>query len=998
MTKHTSTRMAALLLALLLTLPLTLFQGVVAEPADGSEELTYLCPPEDFEDYTVGDNTLPAADFGGLPDEYSIKEENGNKYFSLPNVEVNNDKSIAMKTPGNAANPTAKLIIEGSYRYDKKAEAAKKGEFICQLLDSRGGWRWRELMLISTYDGRIQVQDHDGNRSYLDYTLQPGVWYDFVWAFDPVAGLVNIYINNELVAVDLPYGGTDYLIAANNFFAVKTVKGSYSDPDTAVTMDFDNGAMYYAPAVTATLNGEVREMAYGDVLDLSRNGYSLQATVTCNGETTVTNDPYLPLFGDTEVTVTYTPRELAYLNRVDFEDVETGKYTKDDDALSAYFKAVPTTGYEIKEEDGNRYVSMSLGTYNDAFTLKNPVTDSANGKLVIELSYRYTKQDASGKGWFLCQVTSNWTSLVEFRSHDGSIYVGENPVESGVRLEPGVWNDLVIVLDPAADTAALYLNGALVTAGRSLGNGKKSFDSLKAEELIIAKVSGDRAGGAEATLDIDDVALYYAPAATVTVNGEVREMGVGDIVDLSKDGYTMTQATITCNGRTTVTVNPLAPVLGDTVIEAQYIESDIDYLNYMDFETVEPGTPDLSPWFTSTPTTGYTVKEEDGNKYVSMSLGTYNDAFMLANPATDAAKGKLVVEVSYRYTKQDNGEAGDWICQLYSPWNQLVRIKSQSGAVYVGNENDTAYTWLDPDTWYHLLMVADPATDTVTLYIDGELIAEDVKLQADLTTQMAGRLYIAKVSTTQTCDATLDVDNIRFYYAPTYTVTVNGSAQQVTLGDTLPMPEGAEFAVVTDRDGARVVTGESIPVLGDLTVYTSDSVIYTLPGASLRTDIPTGLRFQTVLLQALVEAGNITDISIGTLFAPTAYVQQAGAFTKEALEAAGLADPYLDVQAAVGQWYPGAAPVDGLYTFAGSVVGIPEAAYSQQLSAVGYVTVTLDDGQTLTVYSLYSEADHSRSVADVAAAALADPDNGLSDAQLAQVQAIADAAGVSAAN
>ena len=726
--KRTSTRMAALLLALLLTLPLTLFQGVVAEPADGSEELTYLCPPQDFESYEA-DGTLNSADFSVLPPDYSVKEENGNVYFSMPDSADNDDKALILKNESNSGS-TSKLVIEGSYRYSHKSAADGEGQFQCQLRDSSDGWYC--LLRFKAFDGSVSVQTTGTSYQFLSYKMEPGKWYHVVAVFDSVQGTVDIYINDELVVSGLNFGTKDFVLRANQFIVCKAIKGNIPDSDP-VSMDFDNGAMFYAPAVTVTVNGEEREMVYGDM------------------------------------------------------------------------------------------------------------------------------------------------------------------------------------------------------------------------------------------------------------------------ADLSKDGYTLTQATVTCNGKTTVTVNPLVPVLGDTVIEAQYVASDIDYLNYMDFETVEPGTPDLSPWFTSTPTTGYTVKEEDGNKYVSMSLGTYNDAFMLANPATDAAKGKLVVEVSYRYTKQDNGEAGDWICQLYSPWNQLVRIKSQSGAVYAGNNIRMPIT-LAPDTWYHLLMVADPATDTVTLYIDGELIAEDVKLQADLTTQMAGRLYIAKVSTTQTCDATLDVDNIRFYYAPTYTVTVNGSAQQVTLGDTLPMPEGAEFAVVTDRDGTRVVTGESIPVLSDLTVYTSDFVIYTQPGASLRTDIPTGLRFQTVLLQALVEAGNVTDISIGTLIAPTAYVQQAGAFTKEALEAAGLADPYLDVQATVGQWYPGAAPVDGLYTFAGSVVGIPEAAYSQQLSAVGYVTVTLDDGQTLTVYSLYSEADHSRSVADVAAAALVDPDNGLSDAQLAQVQAIADAAGVSAAN
>ena len=732
--KRTSTRMAALLLALLLTLPLTLFQGVVAEPADGSEELTYLCPPQDFESYEA-DGTLNSADFSVLPPDYSVKEENGNVYFSMPDSADNDDKALILKNESNSGS-TSKLVIEGSYRYSHKSAADGEGQFQCQLRDSSDGWYC--LLRFKAFDGSVSVQTTGTSYQFLSYKMEPGKWYHVVAVFDSVQGTVDIYINDELVVSGLNFGTKDFVLRANQFIVCKAIKGNIPDSDP-VSMDFDNGAMFYAPAVTVTVNGEEREMVYGDM------------------------------------------------------------------------------------------------------------------------------------------------------------------------------------------------------------------------------------------------------------------------ADLSKDGYTLTQATVTCNGKTTVTVNPLVPVLGDTVIEAQYVASDIDYLNYMDFETVEPGTPDLSPWFTSTPTSGYEVKEEDGNKYVSMSLGTHDDAFIVRNPATSAENGKLVIEVSYRYTAQ-TGTATDaadqWICQLRPSWTNLLRMKSYNGDVYVASGGPDFR--LPVGEWTHLTMVVDPATDTMDLYVNGaaQITGRALEEGRDITDLDVGQLIIAKAAHKNVPGngATLDIDNIRFYYAPTYTVTVNGSAQQVTLGDTLPMPEGAEFAVVIDRDGARVVTGESIPVLRDLTVYTSDFVIYTQPGASLRTDTPTGLRFQTVLLQALVEAGNVADISIGTLFAPTAYVQQAGAFTKEALEAAGLADPYLDVQATVGQWYPGAAPVDGLYTFAGSVVGIPEAAYSQQLSAVGYVTVTLDDGQTLTVYSLYSEADHSRSVADVAAAALVDPDNGLSDAQLAQVQAIADAAGVSAAN
>ena len=982
--KHTTSRLIALVLAVLLTLPLALFSGVAAMPDD----YTYLCQPEDFESYEAG-ASLVTDDFNGIPPEYSIVEEDGNTFFRMTDTEANDDKALILKCQGNSSMST-KLVLEGSYRYSHKAAADGEGQFVCQLRDIEGGWH--TLLRIKAYDGTVSVENPEtGGYQFLSYNMNPGEWYHIVSVFDPGEGTVDIYINGSLAGQGLLFGGKNFYLGANQYIACKTGKGSIPTSNP-VSMDFDNGCIYEMPdEVSVTVDGEATTMAFGESVDLSKEGFLLtQATVTCNGVTRTTANTQIPVLGDTVITTSYIESGIDYLSYIDFETFETGA-----PSLTGWFTQTPTAGYEVKEEDGNRFVSMSLGTYNDAFTVNNPATSAENGKLVIEVSYRYHAQtgtSADGADQWICQLRPNWTTLVRIKSHNGDVIVGTG--SAVIRLSPDVWNHLTMVVDPAADTITLYVNGAMVAENVKLSS---DIQNLTAGQLIIAKVNTSTANGA--SLDMDNIRLWYAPeTVSVTVDGQTSEVPFGQSVNLEREGYLLTKAAVTCNGMTRITTDTSIPAIGDLVIETTYLRTNTDYLNYVDFEAVEPGTPDLSAWFTQTPTAGYEVKSEDGNQYVSMPLGTYDDAFILNNPATSAESGKLVIEVSYRYHSQSNSNAGDWVCQLRPSFTNLVRIKSYNGAVFLCDTNTESFR-LAADVWNHLMMVVDPETDTLDIYLNGELMAENQRLGGnteagkDIENLSAGQVIIAKVASRNETDVSLDIDNIRFYYAQECTVTVDGSEQKVELGGTVTLEDDVAFAIVTDQNGSSVNTSGSIRILGDTSIITSNNVIYTMPGASIRTGTPTGLRFQTVLHQgaidALLAAGNVSDIRVGTLIAPTQYVQQAGAFTKEALEAEGFAVPYLDVQATVGEWF--ATYEGGMYSIAGSIANIKENHYNLRFSGMGYIEITLTSGETITLYSQYSEADHSRSVAEVAAAALADPDNGLTEEQLAQIKVFADA-------
>ena len=158
----------------------------------------------------------------------------------------------------------------------------------------------------------------------------------------------------------------------------------------------------------------------------------------------------------------------------------------------------------------------------------------------------------------------------------------------------------------------------------------------------------------------------------------------------------------------------------------------------------------------------------------------------------------------------------------------------------------------------------------------------------------------------------------------------------------------------------------------------TDITLKTLPGASVRLNDPTGLRFDTEIkkstLDTLLKADNVT-VKIGTLIAPTKYVKAVGTFTADALDTykneQGFAfDPYINVPFDTTV-YKFLEETDTAYTFSGAVANLFESNYNLAYSAVGYLTITVGD-LSVTFYSDYIEQDHSRTIASVARAAYND--------------------------
>ena len=173
--------------------------------------------------------------------------------------------------------------------------------------------------------------------------------------------------------------------------------------------------------------------------------------------------------------------------------------------------------------------------------------------------------------------------------------------------------------------------------------------------------------------------------------------------------------------------------------------------------------------------------------------------------------------------------------------------------------------------------------------------------------------------------------------------------------------------------------------VGDFAMPTGCTVAYGIhaglslvDGASIRLSSPTGLRFTAVLGAAYLESfmGEGKTVTYGIIIAPKDYVDEAGEFTVEALDALDeKRTNYIEIEAAKCTNNPEA---DGSYVFTGVITNIKDYNYERDFSAIAYVKV-VENGEATYYYSEYDESVNSRSVAYVAEKAYEDTNHVATD-------------------
>ncbi len=342
----------------------------------------------------------------------------------------------------------------------------------------------------------------------------------------------------------------------------------------------------------------------------------------------------------------------------------------------------------------------------------------------------------------------------------------------------------------------------------------------------------------------------------------------------------------------------------------------------------------------------------------------------LLHPAVSHTEHQTVILESKYYLEM--GSKGTiWsqlrTCTSGTVTKNYVYLYEIDNATGVLKNNGTAVAEdlrLDLNAWNTVSIVIDLRSGTADFYVNHVLHSTDAELGVTNMEIDADSFIVAKIQRTriltdkasEKLSGSFGVDDVRIYIPGDETlVTVprmNGEGQpllniRLLKGETL-------IGEYIDVNSFLLSDGVTLDPVYDVFVGEEYDGIVTTLGASLRTDEHGGIRFVSALtaeiydkLVSEVERGAFTSVSFGTLIAPVSYIEEAGAFSFEALGRLDYRVDYLDVPAAgYGEWYfsEEIEANEGQYVFAGSIVGIDPSHYDDAFAGIGYVKLVQKDG------------------------------------------------------
>lgn len=362
---------------------------------------------------------------------------------------------------------------------------------------------------------------------------------------------------------------------------------------------------------------------------------------------------------------------------------------------------------------------------------------------------------------------------------------------------------------------------------------------------------------------------------------------------------------------------------------------------------------------------------------VKIKLLTYNSCGLKINPVNEGDVVNVTLKnVEMKYMMNDimifAKGAGTGNLQVidstltradavgYAHWNNIFLAEGQT-TFNIDIQNSTLNMTPAFNSKQDYAMAGHTASFASVCYVNGS----DARMNLDIDED-----------TTILFDSEYTVNN--FIYAKNaeqYTLNDQGAAWTATpktmeKGISLPtasVAEGVELLGYSTGSAMlqNATTNYKATVTENITfkaVYYADGDITNVAGAAIRLTDPNGIRFTANVEKSFYEAlGGAAQF--GTLIVETAKLG-TGDFTH-----AALGDKAIDVVLTK------AATANGdLYQYRGAMLNLENSKeqYNKDYSATAYVKITYADGTSVIYYADYVEADNSRSLYDVAAAAQAD--------------------------
>ena len=300
----------------------------------------------------------------------------------------------------------------------------------------------------------------------------------------------------------------------------------------------------------------------------------------------------------------------------DFESLVLGKALNATDG----FAAVPTYSEVRADDDGNQFVRVPfVGSYTpkassatgseicegncDKSIIANHDALDGGHDFVIEVDYRPHYNDSANITVEAQFNTYSFTdeagtehanagrffNLYKINLSDGSVSNCGTVVPDAVGMKLDEWNTLKLVFHPSNGHFEIYINGALYSRQTNpkfqINNGgwmtfynctdvkigANNFIAAKCNKVAAAYTPEDL-GEESNYIDIDNIKIYEAAIAIVTLNGNQKLIGQSGKVDLSENGKKLVYAKVTLpDGESYFTNDTVIDAVDGMTIETQAI-------------------------------------------------------------------------------------------------------------------------------------------------------------------------------------------------------------------------------------------------------------------------------------------------------------------------------------------------------------------------------------------------------------------------------------------